>query len=93
MIQQGSASDVLSHSIVLGGRGTLSVTGVTDVERFDEETIVLATTAGVLMICGAGLHINRLSLETGELGVEGRVDRLIYAEERASAGFWSRLFR
>lgn len=93
MIQQGSASDSGSHSLVLNGRRTLSVTGVTDVERFDEESIVLATVSGILVIHGEGLHIDRLSLETGELGVEGRVDRLIYAEEHSSAGFWSRLFR
>ena len=93
MIQQGSASDSAPHGIVLDGRRTLSVTGVTEVERFDEQIIVLATTAGMLFIHGEGLHIFRLSLETGELGVEGKVDRLVYAEEHPSAGFWSRLFR
>ncbi|MBQ3055245.1 MAG: sporulation protein [Oscillospiraceae bacterium] len=93
MIQQETALDSATHGIVLDGRRTLSVTGVTDVERFDEQSVVLVTTAGVLMICGEELHISRLSLETGELGVEGRIDRLIYAEEHSAAGFWSRLFR
>ena len=93
MIQQAVASDSAAHDVNLVGRRALSVTGVTDVERFDEESVILKTVAGMLCIHGTGLQISRLSLETGELSVEGKVDRLVYAEEVSSAGFWSRLFR
>ena len=81
------------HSLSLDERKRLRISGVCDVESFDEHSVVLVTSAGVLMISGDGLHIDRLSLETGELGVEGRVDRLLYADESASGSFWSRLFR
>ena len=93
MTQREFASNPGAHSIRLDERHALSVTGVTEVERFDESSVVLATTDGMLIISGEGLNISRLSLETGELDVEGRVDRLTYAEAHPSAGFWSRLFR
>ena len=93
MPQHEFASDSAAHSLALSARNTLRVTGVVEVERFDEESVVLATTDGVLAISGEGLHISHLSLETGELGVEGRVSRLTYAEGNPAAGFWSRLFR
>ena len=93
MAQYDFASDSGEHGIVLQTRKTLRVTGVTEVERFDETSVVLATTDGMLVIAGEGLHLSRLSLETGELGVEGRIDRLNYSEARPTAGFWSRLLR
>ena len=79
--------------IVLHARRKLSVSGVEDVERFDEETVVLYTTEGMLVIRGSELHIERLSLDGGELSVEGTVDSLTYEEGEGKRGsFWSRLF-
>lgn len=92
MTQHEFAPDPGAHSIKLAERHTLGVTGVTEVERFDETSVVLATTDGMLIISGEGLHISRLSLETGELDVEGKVNRLTYAEAHPTAVFWSRLF-
>lgn len=80
------------HNIIMEGRARMSVSGVLDVESFDEHEVTLFTTRGLLIIRGSGLHIERLSLETGELGVEGTVDSLQYTEEQAG-GFWSRLFK
>ncbi len=81
------------HNIILEARARMSVSGVIDVESFDESAVTLYTTRGLLMIRGSGLHIERLSLETGELGVEGTIDSLQYTDEQASGGFWSRLLR
>lgn len=80
----------MEHRLTLTGRESLLVSGVEDVERFDETGIVMATTAGLLSVAGEGLHIGQLSLEGGELRVEGRVDAIQYEEEGPAAGGWLR---
>lgn len=81
-----------AHQLTLEGRARLSVTGVENVERFDDVGIVLATAAGFLIISGEELHIDRLSLDGGELLVEGRIDSLSYEETESRTGFLRRLF-
>lgn len=81
------------HRLELVGRERLTVTGVEDVERFDESGIVMSTSAGTLVISGEELHIGKLALEGGELHVDGRIDAVTYEEESGSRGGWfSRLF-
>jgi len=80
------------HNVILEGRRKLSVSGVRDVARFDEGEIAMETVAGELIVRGEGLHIGRLSLDTGELSVEGHVTELCYEESAPAGGFWSRLF-
>lgn len=82
------------HRVVLEERGSLSVSGVEEVERFDEGEIVMATVRGALVIRGTGLHIEKLSLDGGELKVEGNVDSLTYEDEGSGerTGFLARLF-
>ena len=71
-----------SHALSLTDRKRLSISGVEDVEAFDEETVALSTAGGGLTIHGSGLKINQLTLDGGELLVEGRIDGLEYASER-----------
>ena len=66
------------HHVILEGRERLSVSGVEEVERFDEESVVMETSQGTLIVSGQGLHIEQLSLDGGDLKVEGRVNALIY---------------
>ena len=80
-----------AHRLELEGRERLTVCGVEDVERFDEDEIVLTTAAGALIIKGSELHMEKLSLDGGEVRVSGRVDTLSYEEKRASGGFFARL--
>ncbi len=82
-----------AHRLELEGRESLTVSGVEDVERFDESGIVMTTAAGTLVVTGEDLHIGKLSLDGGELHVDGRIDSLSY-EDRAGArgGFLGRLF-
>ena len=82
------------HRVVMEDRNSLSVSGVVEVERFDESEIVMATSHGTLAVRGEELHIEKLSLDGGELKVEGRVDSLFYEDDGGSAhgGLFSRLF-
>lgn len=79
--------------IELSGRESLTVSGVEDVDRFDETEIVMNTSLGVLVVTGDSLHIGKLSLDGGELHVDGRIDSLLYEDtDRPSGGLLSRLF-
>ena len=78
----------LYHRVELEGRDKLTVSGVEDVERFDEGCIVMATCEGTLIVTGEGLHIGKLSLDGGELQVDGRVEALTYEEQQAPRGSW-----
>lgn len=86
-------NNFVPHRIALEDRSSLSVTGVEHVERFDENSIVLETTEGLLIIEGESLHIGSLRVDGGELAVEGRIDALAYEETSASRpGLLGRLF-
>ncbi len=81
------------HRLELMGRERLTVSGVEDVERFDETGIIMTTAAGTLVVTGEGLHIGKLSLDGGELYVDGRIDSLSYEDQGGGrSGFFSRLF-
>ena len=74
------------HRLELDGRERLVVSGVEDVERFDENGIVMSTSAGILTVTGEGLHIGKLSLDGGELHVDGRIDSLSYEDSALGGG-------
>ena len=83
-----------AHHIILEEREQLAVSGVEEVESFDENTIVMYTARGTLVVRGEGLHIERLSLDGGDLKVEGEIDSLTYEDQsRERGGLFSRLFR
>lgn len=83
----------IPNNIIMQNRKKLSVSGVQDVENFDERMVVLYTSCGKLTVEGVGLHIERLSVEDGDLTIEGTVDSLEYsADSRSRGGFFSRLF-
>ena len=79
------------HGLNLEDRARLSVSGVEDVESFDETLVVMNTTAGDLIVRGTGLHIGRISLDVGQLSVEGSISELSYEDKAPSGGFWQKL--
>ena len=80
------------HRVVLEDREHLTISGVEEVERFDESAVLLTTALGTLEIQGEDLHIEKLSLDGGDLRVEGTVSALIYeTDERPRGGLLSRL--
>lgn len=86
-----------AHKLILNNRRTCNLTGVNYVLSFDEKEIILETEQGMLMIKGNDLHVNRLTLDKGEVDVDGRIDSFTYSEQSGVAGkgesFLSRLFK
>ena len=81
------------HRLELTGRERLTISGVEDVERFDESGVIMTTSAGTLIVTGEDLHIGKLSLEGGELYVDGRITSISYEDTpNRQGGFFSRLF-
>lgn len=80
------------HHVIMEERSKLSVTGVEDVSSFDEDQIIMATNQGTLIVRGSGLHIGKLTLDSGEVSIDGLVTELCYEETAPSGSLWSRLF-
>lgn len=74
-----------AHKVSMNNRRNVSITGVNDVLSFDVKEVLLETELGMLMMKGADLHISRLSLEKGEVDVEGKIDSLTYSEHDSFA--------
>jgi len=81
----------LPHKLTLNERRQLSMTGVTEVVSFDENAVVLHTELGRLTIHGKDLQLKTLSLDGGQVAVDGTVAALVYEEPKASGGFLRRL--
>ena len=73
--------NILPHNLVLKNRGLLQISGVVDVENFNEQSITAYTKNEELVISGENLHIGKLNLEQGELCVTGKIDSLEYKEK------------
>ena len=80
------------HTLYLEDRKKLVVTGVTDVRGFDGENVRLVTDLGALNVTGEGLQVTRLSLETGEVTVEGALNAFSYAAAPKSGGLFAKVF-
>lgn len=81
----------LPHDLTLTRRQKLAMTGVTEVVRFEDTLVVLRTELGELMVHGEQLKLQTLSLEGGQMAVEGKINALVYAEPRQSGSWLSRL--
>ena len=78
------------HRLTLNDRRQLTVTGVTEVVSFDENAVLLRTDLGELLVQGNGLQLRQLSLEGGQVAVDGTVTAMSYEEPRP-AGWFRRL--
>lgn len=81
----------LPHKLTLNERKQLTMTGVTEVVSFDDTAVVLRTALGTLMVHGQQLQLKTLSLEGGQVAVDGHISALVYEESRQGGG-WRRLF-
>lgn len=81
-----------ANNIILEDRTRLSVTGVEDVDSFDEAVVVMYTSGGTLVIRGSDLRLEKLSLDVGELSITGNIDSMQYEHSVGGGSFFSRLF-
>ena len=86
------AQEQLPHKLQLNERRHLTMNGVTEVVSFEDTAVVMQTSLGTLVVQGQGLQLKTLSLEGGQVAVDGTITALIYQEPR-QGGFWERLLR
>lgn len=86
-----------SNQVTICDRKRCSLNGIVDVIAFDLHEILLETDLGMLMIKGDKLHVNRLTVEKGEIDVEGQIDSLTYSDSKCThekgESLLSRMFR
>ena len=86
-----------SHKVIVNNRKTVLLTGINDVLSFDANEVLLETVQGILMIRGEELHVSRLSLEKGEVDVDGKVDSMTYSDNngfvKSGETLFGRLFK
>lgn len=84
-----------SQNLILENRKNLSVSGITDVDSFDEKAICLYTQLGELTIQGRELHIDSMSVETGDMTVTGDIWAVVYGDKdkKNPVSFLGRLFK
>ena len=84
------------QNLVLENRGKLSVSGVNDVLSFDDQVVMVDTELGLLTVKGENIRINKLSLDTSEVIVEGEISGLLYSQnkqEKSSGTLLSKIFK
>lgn len=81
-----------NHKLVVNNRKTSLVTGVADVLSFDLNEILLETEQGMMMVKGTDLHVNRLSLEKGEVDLSGNIDSIAYSDVPTGSKQGEKLF-
>lgn len=84
------------QNLVLENRGKLSVSGVNDVLSFDDQVVMVDTELGLLTVKGENIRINKLSLDTAEVIIEGEISSLAYSQskqEKSSGTLLSKIFK
>lgn len=85
----------LPHVLTLDNRKSLILSGISDVDSFDEQSVTAYTDIGELTIRGQNLHISKLNLDTGDLELDGLIISMTYTNNQSSSGggLFSKLFK
>ena len=84
------------QNLILENRGKLSISGVNDVLSFDDQVVMVDTELGLLTVKGESLRINKLSLDTSEVIIEGEISSLTYSQnkqDKSSGTLLSKIFK
>ena len=85
------------QNIILENIGKLSISGVLDVLSFDDQVVIVETELGLLTVKGENLRINKLSIDTSEVIVEGDISSLTYSDsktlEKSKGSLISKIFK
>ena len=93
--RKGISTGVIQN-LILENRGKLSVSGVNDVLSFDDQVVIVDTELGLLTVKGENIRINKLSLDTSEVIVEGEISSLVYSQskqDKSSGTLLSKIFK
>jgi sporulation protein YabP len=97
MVDEKRVAKPKVQNLILENREKLSISGVVDVESFNDENVVVITELGTLIVHGKELHINKLNLDNSELSIEGDIISCEYGDrddgKSKGLGFIARLFR
>lgn len=83
----------LPHKLTLNERKNLTMSGVTEIVSFDDTAVVLRTELGTLEVQGQQLQLKTLSIDGGQVAVDGHISALYYEEPRQAGNFWGRFFK
>lgn len=86
----------IMQNLILENRNKLSVSGVNDVLSFDDQVVMVDTELGLLTVKGENIRINKLSLDTSEVIIEGEISSLSYSQakqEKSSGTLLSKIFK
>ncbi|MDD6462504.1 MAG: YabP/YqfC family sporulation protein [Acutalibacteraceae bacterium] len=86
-------SEDFIHDVVIENRQKLSATGIENVDSYEEDCIIAQSECGEIVIRGHDLKISRLSVETGDMTVEGGIDSVGYNAPKVKGSFLNRVFR
>lgn len=85
------------QNLILENRERLSISGVLDVESFNDECVIVDTEMGILVVRGEDLHISKLNIDNSELNIEGVVSSCEYSDKEGSKsrgfGFLGKMFK
>lgn len=84
------------QNLILENRGKLNISGVLDVLSFDDQIVIVETELGLLNVKGENLRINKLSIDTSEVIVEGDIVSLAYSEkdtDKKGSSFLGKIFK
>lgn len=96
MAEEKRSPELEHQNIILKDRKKLLITGVHNIESFNEECIVVDTELGIVVVRGIGMHINKLDVESAALDVEGEIGLIEYLDNtgpQRKGGFFSNLFK
>ena len=91
-----SSSLNVIQNLILENREKLTISGVLDVLSFDDQVVIVETELGLLTVKGENLRINKLSIDTSEVIVEGEIYNLAYSEnnlKKKTGGFFNKIFK
>lgn len=97
MVDDKKAIKPKIQNVIIENREKMNISGVIDVESFNDECVIIDTELGVLVVRGEDLHINKLNLDSSELSIEGDIISCEYSDREGSRskgfGFLSKMFK
>jgi len=83
--ERKSLSSTVIQNLILENREKLSISGVLDVLSFDDQVVIIETELGLLNVKGNNIRINKLSIDTSEVVVEGEIYSMVYSEKSSNS--------